>query len=413
MKTAIIGGGFSGLAVANGLGPSHDFTLFEAAETPGGYARAIEVRDGKSKLSIDMGFTIFNDWSYPLLNELLDQLGLSCQDAPMGFSVTSKKAGINYSVRMENGAFQLEQKLFRPKLWGMISEIKIFQQQARKLLAFPGSGRDISIAQYLKEKNFSNKFRDFFILPLCTILWPTSRNALLDLPLEFLLKFLDNHGMLSIGEQPQWLTIREGSQAFIDALCKSFSDKIKTRSPILKVVRGEEGITLHPRGEAPQHFDRVVMATPADQALQMLEKPSDAERETLGSFCYQTDVAMLHSDTRFLPKSASKNAIWHFQVPDNPEDPIAFTRDANLIHARRSDMPYCVTRQSASAADPTRTIKKTVFQHLAPSLERLTGQLRFSEINGKRRTYYAGAYWFGGYAEDAIRSGQRVVDSLR
>lgn len=411
MNIAIVGGGLAGLTVAHGLHSHHEITIFEAEETAGGSVRSVELTHQGHKLRFDMGFTLYNDWSYPLLYELLNQLQIEGRSVPMGFSVSGPH--LDYSATLDNGTFQLEKKLFKPQLWGLASDIKAFQQKARKILAFPGSGRDITLGEYLEQHKFSAKFRDLFILPLGALYATIPPEELLHTRLEFFLKFLDNYGMLSPGEQPQWLAIDGGSKTFIHRFTKPFSAQIRTRTPILKVIRSQEGIEIHPRGETPQYFDRVIMAVPADEALRLLETPTEAEQNILSKFHYQKNLAILHNDPNYLPQKSLPHAIWHFHLPTQKKTPLSYSQNMNLVQPSGTPATYWVTHQSAKEPGPTQSLKKVVFPHFIPNIASHEGQLRFNEINNQKHTFYAGAYWYGGFAEDAIRSGQRVLDSLR
>ena len=64
-KIAIVGSGISGLTVARHLNATHDLTLFESSPWVGGHTNTIDVERGGDTWSVDTGFIVFNDRTYP------------------------------------------------------------------------------------------------------------------------------------------------------------------------------------------------------------------------------------------------------------------------------------------------------------------------------------------------------------
>ena len=73
MKIAIIGSGISGLTSAYLLNRKHDVTIFEANDYIGGHTHTHNIEIDGSNYSIDTGFIVYNERTYPNFINLLDQ----------------------------------------------------------------------------------------------------------------------------------------------------------------------------------------------------------------------------------------------------------------------------------------------------------------------------------------------------
>jgi len=413
LKVAIIGGGISGLVVAHDLYRDLDITLYEAAEKVGGHTNTVTLQRHGRTFAIDTGFIVFNDWTYPRFTQLLAQLGVASQPSCMSFSVTCARTGLEYNGTSFNKLFAQRRNLFRPSFWRMLNDIRQFNRKAKDLLDSPSSGREIALDEYLAMEGFSSEFRDHYILPMGSAIWSASRKAMLDFPLAFFLKFLDNHGMLSIDDRPQWRTVVGGSQTYVQALIEPFQDRIETGCPVLKVTRNSDGVRIFPKEGPPRDFDYVVFATHADQTLALLDQPTALEREILGSFPYQENLAVLHTDTSILPRRRPAWASWNYYLLNDDIGRVSVTYNMNILQNIQAPETFCVTLNCQDAIDPSRILRRIVYHHPLYTVEGVANQARHGAISGVNRSFFAGAYWFNGFHEDGVRSGQRVVGQLR
>lgn len=412
MKIAIIGSGISGLVAAHGLYQTHDITVFEAADYIGGHTNTIEVSSHGKTYAVDTGFIVFNDWTYPRFIELIDQLGVASQPSSMSFSVKCERTGLEYNGTSFNQLFAQRLNLFKPSFWGMLKDIRRFNKETMRVLAFPGSGRNTSLGQYLEKHHYSKAFINHYILPMGSAIWSATRETMLNFPLEFFLKFLDNHGMLSIDDRPQWRAISGGSQAYVHPLVEHFKDRIHTKMPIMRIKRHPQNVEIVPRGHASQFFDKVIIATHSDQALKLLADPTEAEQDILSSLPYQENVAILHTDHSVLPKRKRAWAAWNYHLLDREDGLVALTYNMNILQNLKAPETFCVTLNCEEAINPAKIKKRLVYHHPIYTHRGVENQIRHSEISGVNHTYYAGAYWFNGFHEDGVRSGQRVVEKL-
>jgi len=290
MKVAIIGGGVSGLGAAHVLSRAHEVEVFEQAERAGGHTRTIH----HAGLALDTGFLVHNTRNYPLLTRLFDELGVATQPSEMSFSVACP-CGLEYSGRRP---FAQPRRAADPRFYGLLGEI------GRWLLTAKGSLTELdeqwSLGRYLDERRFSHRFRRHFLVPLTAALWSTAPGRALDYPAASAIRFFDNHGMLGLGRF-KWRYVTGGSDTYVRAIAERLGPRLRIGSGVRSLRRGLDGVDLRAADDVTHRFDAVVVATHADQALRLLEDPSEDEQRLLGAFEYTTNEATLHTDSAFLP----------------------------------------------------------------------------------------------------------------
>jgi predicted NAD/FAD-binding protein len=270
-----------------------------------------------------------------------------------------------------------------------------------------GLGLDVSttLGEYLKQKKYSKEFIHYFITPMGAAIWSTPANKVLDMPAYFFIKFFYNHGMLEISNRPNWWVIKNGSSQYISKLIKGFEDKIYLSSPVKKVVRTGDGVELFlVKNDKKLNFDAVIFATHSDQALSLLESPSDLEEEILKSFPYQKNEVLLHTDATVLPKRKLAWASWNYQLDADPSAPVVLTYNMNILQSIQSDQTFCVTLNDHDSVDQSKVIKKLSYDHPLFTVDAIAAQKRKQEISGINNTYYCGAYWRNGFHEDGVVS---------
>ena len=111
MKIAIIGSGIAGNVVAYKLRQQHEITVFESASYVGGHTNTVDVYEEGRKISVDTGFIVFNDRTYPNFITLLDEISQTSSQSEMSFSVQSQDGGVEYSGSSLNGLFAQRRNL--------------------------------------------------------------------------------------------------------------------------------------------------------------------------------------------------------------------------------------------------------------------------------------------------------------
>lgn len=95
---AVVGSGVAGLTAAHDLCEHARVTLFEADSRLGGHAHThrIATPDGR-EVSVDSGFIVHNDRTYPTLLRLFDDLKIPTRETDMSMSVHSEISGLEYA----------------------------------------------------------------------------------------------------------------------------------------------------------------------------------------------------------------------------------------------------------------------------------------------------------------------------
>lgn len=410
MKIAIIGSGIAGLASAYYLHKTHDITLFEANDYPGGHTHTHDIELAGKTWAIDTGFIVFNDWTYPNFIKLMDELKVPSQPSAMSFSVKCERTGVEYNGTTLNTLFAQRRNLFRPSFLRMIKDILRFNKEASAWLQ---TGDDeTTLGEYLEANGYSQVFQDHYIIPMGAAIWSSGRAGMLAFPARYFMRFFHNHGMLSVDERPVWRVIQGGSRSYVEPLTQGFRENIRLSTPVDSVSRDGQGVTVKPLGGETERFDAVVFACHSDQALRLLTDPTEAERDILGAIPYQENEAILHTDASVLPKARLAWAAWNYHITRQERELVALTYDMNILQGLDAAETFCVTLNYAEAIDPARIIKRLRYHHPVYTRAGIAAQRRHGEISGVNRSYYAGAYWGFGFHEDGLNSALRVVGQV-
>ena len=407
MRIAIVGAGIAGNVVAYRLHRHHDVTVYEAADHIGGHAHTHGIELRGRRYEIDTGFIVFNDRTYPNFVALLDELGVASQESSMSFSVRDDASDLEYNGTTLNTLFAQRRNLARPSFLGMVRDILRFNRAAPALLREPGS--ELPLRALLERGNYGRAFIDHYIVPMGAAIWSTDPGSMLEFPARFFVRFLHNHGMLSIDDRPRWRTIRGGSARYVEKLTAPFRSRIKPRTPVEWIRRLPGSVIVKARGHEAARYDAVFVACHSDQALALLADPGDAERDVLGAIQYQHNEAVLHTDARLLPRRRLAWAAWNYHVLPGAARPVALTYNMNILQRLEAPVPFLVTLNRGDAIDPTRVLERITYHHPLFTLAAVAAQARQRELNGVRNTYYCGAYWRNGFHEDGVVSALQAL----
>jgi hypothetical protein len=254
-------------------------------------------------------------------------------------------------------------------------------------------------------------FIDEHLIPMASALWSSPSDRVLQFPARYLAQFMANHHMLSAGARPTWRVVKGGSSAYIRALESRWRVEARLASSVQSVRRVEGGVEITTPHYA-ETFDQAVLACHSDQALKLLDQPSEREREVLGAIRYQPNETVLHTDARLLPKNPRAWAAWNAHIPIEPSADCTVSYCMNLLQGLTSREPFVVTLNRSAAIDPSKIIARMRYAHPEYTHASVAAQGRRGEINGVDRIWYAGAYWGWGFHEDGIRSAVDVVRAL-
>lgn len=403
MKVAVIGSGISGNTLAYLLNKNHDVTLYEKEKRIGGHSHTHSIVINNRKINVDTGFIVFNKKTYPLFTSLLDNLGVKYENSNMSFSVFSKKNNFEYNGTSLNSLFSQRKNILNFKFIRMIFEILRFNKEAIKL-----KSKTILLNQYLKKNNYSEYFCDNYILPMGAAIWSSDIKTILNFPAHFFISFFKNHGMLSINDRPQWLTIKGGSQEYVKKLTSYFENKIRLNSKIKSVVRNKDYIEIEDN-QSKEKYDYVFFACHSNEVLEILEKPTTNEVEILKALPYQQNNVILHTDSTVMPKNKLSWAAWNYNIDSQKESPVTLTYNMNILQNIKSKDDLLVTLNPKNPIPKEKIIKKLKYGHPKFSKESIFAQKNNKKISGKNRSFYAGAYWGKGFHEDGVKSAYEAV----
>jgi len=426
MKIAVVGSGISGLLAANLLSSQHEVHLLEAGNYPGGHTNTIDVPMDGGTYSVDTGFMVFNQRTYPNFCRMLDRLAVRSQESDMSFSVRCDKTGLEYEGSSLNGVFAQRSNLFRPRFWRMLSDILRFNKEATAWLEnLPESGAEshsisqLTLGNFTKNHGYSQAFVEQYLIPMGAAIWSAPPQQMLAFPARFILNFYRNHGLLQILDRPIWRTIPGGAKNYVKQLLKPLEDRVRLQSPVTKIARTGDQVLITTEEQSPELFDAVVLACHADQSLNMLADPSEEEREILTAFPYQKNVVKVHDDTQILPKTKRAWASWNYLVPreaakqsaaKNAE--VVVTYDLSRLQKVSSPRPILATLNDVGMVNPSKTFRTIVYHHPLFGVDSILAQGRHGQISGRRQTYYCGAYWGAGFHEDGVNSALAVAKQL-
>ncbi|HSL11962.1 MAG TPA: FAD-dependent oxidoreductase [Actinomycetota bacterium] len=419
-KVAVIGAGIGGLGAAWALARNHDVVVYDAERRLGGHANTVEIADGGRRIAVDTGFIVYNERNYPNLVRLFADLGVPTEPSDMSFSVSRRRGRFEYQARAL-GLLTQPSNLTRPAYRRMVRDIVRFTREAPSAI---GSGSTETIDGFLDRLGLSEDFRRDFLLPVVACIWSSSFETMRGYPAEAMVRFLDNHGLLNVLERPAWRTVTGGSRSYVSRIADALGPDVRIGRPVLAVRRGPHGVTVHD-AEGVERFDHVVLATHADTSLALLgDDATGAERDVLSAFRYGSNDVVLHRDDSFMPIRRRAWSSWNYldeRVDDgrdgegvhdhDEEERVSLTYWMNRLQNLRTERPVFVTVNPAR--EPRAIEGRFTYRHPQFDARSVEAQRRLPSLQGRRRTWFAGAYHGSGFHEDGLRAGLAVAAGLR
>lgn len=413
MRIAVIGGGISGMLSWYLLQRNYDVTLLEANDYLGGHTATVDVEVQGQNYAIDTGFIVFNNWTYPIFNKFIADLGVAALPTEMSFSVKNTQNNLEYNGNTFASLFAQKRNLFRPSFWKMLLEITRFNKLGKQLVADDHADLDLELGAFLDKHGFGTGIRDNYLLPMGAAIWSAGLTDMPKFPVRFFLRFFNNHGLLNINDRPQWSVIKGGSRSYVEALlARVGKDKLRLKQNIAGVTRQATGVTVHYADGNAEQFDKVVFACHSDQALALLKDASAEETAVLGGIAYQQNEVVLHTDTELLPKRKAAWASWNYNLDSQLSDKSTLTYNMNILQRLTAPVTFCVTLNNTANIAKDKILGIYHYAHPVYNPMTIACQQRRAEINGQRNSYFCGAYWYNGFHEDGARSAVDVAAML-
>lgn len=413
LRIAVAGTGISGLSAAWLLSSRHDVTVYEKDARPGGHSNTVVAECAEGPVAVDTGFIVYNELNYPNLTALFRHLGVETMASDMSFAAsleTGTARRFEYSGSGLNGIFADRRNIASPRMWRMIGDIVKLYRAAPDLISMTGLDEK-PLGQFLREQGYSASLRDDHLLPMCAAIWSLPLESVERFPALAFLRFFDNHGLMRLKGRPAWRTVKGGSREYVAKLATALDGRIRFGTGVTRVVRDGEGATVHDSRGGVARYDHVVIAAHSDEALAMLGDADERERRLLGAMPYRHNVAWLHSDASFMPVQKRVWASWNY-MGGGAGAPVCVSYWMNKLQALPTERQLFVTLNPSHEPAPGSVVTRIDYDHPVFDAGAFAAQKQLWQIQGRRRTWFCGAYFGSGFHEDGLQAGLAVAEEL-
>ena len=407
MKIAVVGSGISGLSAAFYLSKKYKVDLFEQDDHFGGHSYTYDIKKNNKTIPVDLGFIVFNELTYPNLIKFFNELSVPYEKSDMSFSVSIQDSNIEYGGRGLKAIFANKLNVFNLNFLRMIKEIMSFYQTAPTLIK--KNLNNETLGGYLDKSNLSKYFIEYHIIPMVAAIWSMPFKKARDMPLKLFLNFFINHGLFKLKNRPQWYTVTNRSRAYVKKVLSTISGEVFKHYKVTEINRNEDNVRIN-IGSEYMNYDQVVLASHADQSLEILKDSSEEEKRILSKFKYVSNVAILHTDERLMPKRKLAWSSWNSISKGNQT---CVTYWLNNLQNLKCDNNFFLTLNPIYKISNNNIIKKINFTHPYFNLETLKYQKDLQLLQGKKRTWYCGSYFGYGFHEDGLKSTINLIENFK
>ncbi|WP_323122283.1 NAD(P)/FAD-dependent oxidoreductase [Burkholderia alba] len=407
-RIAVVGAGIAGLAGAYLLSRRHRVTLFEANGYLGGHTHTVDVELDGIRHPVDTGFLVFNERTYPNLIALFAELGVAVHRSDMSFSVSLDGGRLEWAGSSLNTVFAQRANAFSPTFIGMLRDILRFNASAQRHLDIATRTR-CSVGELLAEGSYGAPFQHHYLVPMAAAIWSSAAQDILRFPAATFLRFCLNHALLQVNRRPSWQTVAGGGREYVRRLAATLDD-IRARTPVRQVRRDATGVTVI-TDAGPERFDAIVLASHAPTSLALLDDADDDERRVLGAVRYQRNIAVLHTDAALLPKRRRVWSAWNYLGgrANGHARPVCVSYLINQLQPLPFASPVVVTLNPVAEPGPGHELGRYVYEHPLLDLAAIDAQQHLPSLQGRRRTWFAGAWAGYGFHEDGLKSALNVA----
>jgi len=413
-KLAIIGTGIAGMGSAHLLQHKYNLSLFEQNNYIGGHTNTITVKEDGKDIYIDTGFMVFNYVTYPNLCQLFEEIQAPVKKTDMSFSVQYVPAKLEYCGSGLDGLFAQRKNLLNTRYIRMLMQITRFNKVAVEVMDNPAY-EQYSLRQFIDAFGFGEDMLWRYLVPMSSAVWSTPMEQMLDFPALTLIRFFKNHGFLGLNTQHQWYTLQDGSQAYRKRLIAPFADRIVVNNGVVKVRREGDKAIVYTANGASQVFDKVIFACHGDQALRLLEQPTDMERRLLSPFQYQHNTATVHTDVSIMPRNQKVWSSWNYRITEQEGKLVPTTIYwMNRLQGVSDKQNYFVSINAVPGSiDSSKVIKEIDYEHPLFDVPAVMAQKELAQLNRQGVLYYCGSYFKYGFHEDAYASAVHLSKILQ
>ena len=410
MKVAVIGSGISGLSAAHYLSKNFKVDLFEKNDHFGGHSHTLDINVENNIIPVDIGFIVFNFQTYPNFINFLNDNNVEIEKSNMSFSVSVKGTNIEYCGKGILGIFSNKKNLLNFNFFKMFFEIIKFYKKSNNL---KNTEENLKLDDFLKREGMSEYFINYHIVPMVSAIWSMPPYEAKQMPLTFFLKFFQNHGLFNLKKRPQWYTIKNRSRTYVNKILKTISGEYYKNYPINKISRHPNGVQVFYGGKNEFFdYDKVVIATHADEALSLISEPTKDEKDILSNFKYKKNYAVIHTDETVMPNNKKAWSSWNSSVNKDNNSQTSITYWLNLLQNLNTKKNFFLSLNPFYKIEKNKIIKEINFTHPYYDKAALDNQKRLKYIQNKNNTLYCGSYFGYGFHEDGIKSSIEIIKYL-
>tara|TARA_Y100000589_G_C27133841_1_gene621691 strand:+ start:75 stop:1313 length:1239 start_codon:yes stop_codon:yes gene_type:complete len=410
MKIAVIGSGISGLSAAYYLSKNHHVDLFEKEDHFGGHSNTIDIDIEGKKISVDVGFIVFNHQTYPNLINFFDEIDVEIEKSDMSFSVSVENTNYEYCGKGLAGIFANKSNLFNVKFIKMFFDILKFYKSCSKI---SNLDQKITLNEFLNKNKWSEGFINYHIIPMVSAIWSMPPYEAGKMPMNFFLKFFQNHGLFKFKDRPQWYTVAHRSRTYVNKVLSSISGEYYKNYKINSIKRISSGIQVYYGGDNEFFdYDKVILATHANEALALIKNPTEKEKNILSNFSYRENNAVLHFDESMMPKNKKTWSSWNSFVDPKNLNKSSLSYWLNLLQNLKIEKNIFLTLNPFRDIDEKKILKKIKFTHPYYDQKALDNQKNLKNIQNIENLLFCGSYFGYGFHEDGIKSSIEMLKNL-
>ena len=334
-----------------------------------------------------------NDRNYPLLTKLFLELEIELHPTSMSFSVDTEDIS------------WCSEDFKKFKFFNSLKKIRIFLEMIRFNNIASNVDSNGSIEDWLREKKFSQFFKNNYVYPMSASIWSSSQESISRFPMKSFSRFFNNHGLLDLIKRPQWFSVLGGSSSYIEKIINRSRINNIYKNANVSINRDKEKVFVQNNNKTFQ-YDAVIFACHANQIQEMLVDISPEEEKILSMFEYTSNNVFLHFDSSLMPNERSLWSSWN-SFKNNKYDYLSYWM--NNLQKLDSERDIFVTLGNCPDIDEDKVIKKIKYEHPLYSEKTIKGQKLIKSIQGNNKTYFTGAHLGYGFHEDGIKSSLEVV----
>ena len=194
------------------------------------------------------------------------------------------------------------------------------------------------------------------------------------------------------------------SRTYVKKVLEKISGEVFKNYKVSKILRSENNVRIL-IGNEYLDYDHVILASHADQSLELLDDPSLEESEILKKFTYVSNEAYLHRDENLMPIRKSAWSSWN-SISKNENTCVTYW--LNKLQNLNSEKNYFLTLNPVEAIDKNKIIKKIHFTHPYFNKDNVALQKDLHKLQGKKRTWFCGSYFGYGFHEDGLKSSKEL-----